>query len=90
MIDPAVVDPGGVGCGRRLLPMADVPCTRNWEQAPGVNPLMVPPCTCPRCTADPVEVIASRDDNFLRMSGSTRRPRVAPVELGPTGHLLLG
>ena len=71
--------------------MADIPCTRIPDDpANPSNPLMVPPCHCPRCTAEPEEVTLRAAIPFLRVEGRQQRFRVEPVDLGPTGHDLLG
>jgi hypothetical protein len=71
--------------------MSDIPCTRDWDDPVNpTNPSMVPPCNCPRCAAEPLEVADAPSRPFLRVAGQQQRLRVEPVDLGPTGRELLG
>ncbi len=66
----------------------DVKCTaleNDWDSPP--NPLMHPPCLCPKCKVEPldIEVESSR----LRASGMRQRPLVEALELGSEGQNVL-
>ena len=52
------------------------------------NILMVPPCNCPRCRAEPLD--PDEKGKWLRVSGRLQRRRVEDVELSPQGRALLG
>ena len=71
-----------------LVFVDEIECTaleRDWESPP--NPLMHPPCQCPKCKADPVESDVAPDR--LRASGMRQRPMVEAVELGHEGQNIL-
>ncbi len=71
--------------------MSEITCTRIPEDPRNpVNPLMAPPCHCPRCSAEPDVVAETIAAPFLRLSGQQQRFRVEAVDLGPTGRALLG
>ncbi|MCH1614643.1 MAG: hypothetical protein L7S47_02930 [Acidimicrobiales bacterium] len=73
----------------KLQIVAEQACTaleNDWETPP--NPLMHPPCQCPKCKVIPV---ATEDGTVrLRISGKSHRPVVREVELSSNGHELLG
>ncbi len=71
-----------------LVVVDEIECTAlesDWESPP--NPLMHPPCQCPKCKADPVEPDAAPER--LRASGMRQRPTVEAVELGHEGQNIL-
>ena len=53
------------------------------------NPVFVPPCSCPRCAADPIEA-GSKRRNWLRVSGRQQRLPVEAMVLGTVGKAVLG
>jgi len=71
--------------------VAEILCTRVPDDpANPTNPLMVPPCHCPRCSAEPEVVALRRTIPFLRVAGREQRLRVELFDLGPAGHDALG
>jgi len=71
-----------------LIIVDEIQCTaieNEWESPP--NPLMHPPCQCPKCKVDPIE--ADPSPGRLRASGMRQRPAVEAVELGTEGQDLL-
>ena len=55
------------------------------------NPLMTPPCACPRCAPPPVEISDDgRKAIWLPVRGRPVRFEVDDLELGRTGHDVLG
>ncbi|MDG1489216.1 MAG: hypothetical protein P8R36_02910 [Actinomycetota bacterium] len=69
--------------------VAEQACTaleNDWETPP--NPLMHPPCQCPKCKVMPVVEVDG--PARLRISGKSHRWVVREVELGSNGHELLG
>ncbi len=71
-----------------LLFVDDVQCTaleNEWESPP--NPLMHPPCLCPKCKVDPLE--SEEIPGRLRASGMQQRPPVESLELGDEGKNIL-
>lgn len=69
--------------------MSEEECTALDYERPDLNPLFVPPCNCPRCSAERLQHV-SAPRNWLRVSGRRQRLHVAPVDLGPTGQAALG
>ena len=65
-----------------------VECTATEHAA---NPLVTPPCACPRCApaAEPREADAP-NTIWLATDGRPVRHDVEDMELGRTGHSLLG
>ena len=66
----------------------EVECTaleNDWDSPP--NPLMHPPCLCPKCKVDPLELELEPDR--LRASGMRQRPLVEALELGNEGQTVL-
>ena len=73
-------------------PGDEVPCTaldaRDLDER---NPLMIPPCACPRCTGGGPQLDARADaERWLRVSGSRQRLRVERLTLGAGGEAMLG
>lgn len=71
-----------------LLLVDEIQCTaleNEWETPP--NPLMHPPCLCPKCKVEPLDLgyLPGR----LRASGMQQRPLVESVELGHEGQSVL-
>ena len=72
-----------------MTPGPEVVCTAVEYETERSNPLFVPPCSCPRCAADPIEFY-SRQRRWLRVSGRRQRFHVEELDLGPTGKASLG
>ena len=73
---------------RRIISVEEVECTaleNDWDAPP--NPLMHPPCLCPKCKVDPLDVEV--EPGRLRASGMRQRPQVEALELGSEGQGLL-
>lgn len=51
--------------------------------------LYTPPCACPNCAPEPLGTTRP-DRNWLRVPGMAQRQRVEVVDLGATGHDVLG
>ena len=71
-----------------LLIVDEMECTaleNEWESPP--NPLMHPPCLCPKCKVDPIEF--GHVPGRLRASGMPQRPAVESLELGNEGQRVL-
>ena len=70
--------------------MSDLECTaveNDWEDPP--NPLFVPPCGCPKCTPDPLD-LDEPSGKWLRISGIRQRFPVEAMALGDAGKAFLG
>lgn len=68
----------------------EIECTAfGTDDGDGRNILELPPCDCPRCTAQLLRA-EDPDRNWLRVSGRAQRYRVEPAELGPAGRSALG
>ena len=66
----------------------EVECTaleNDWDSPP--NPLMHPPCLCPKCKVDPLDL--KLEPHRLRASGMRQRPLVEALELGNEGQTVL-
>ncbi|MGZ0215474.1 MAG: hypothetical protein ACKVKP_05400 [Acidimicrobiales bacterium] len=73
----------------KLVSVAEQACTaleNEWENPP--NPLMHPPCQCPKCKVMPE--VNEEGPARLRISGKSHRSVVLEVELSSNGHELLG
>jgi hypothetical protein len=71
-----------------LLIVDEMECTaleNEWDSPP--NPLMHPPCLCPKCKVDPIEF--EHVPGRLRASGMPQRPAVESLELGNEGQRVL-
>ena len=71
-----------------LLFVDEMECTaleNEWESPP--NPLMHPPCLCPKCKVEPLEF--ENLPGRLRASGMRQRPLVESLELGAEGQNIL-
>ena len=71
-----------------LLFVDEMECTaleNEWESPP--NPLMHPPCLCPKCKVEPLEF--GHLPGRLRASGMRQRPLVESLELGTEGQNIL-
>ena len=71
-----------------LLFVDEMECTaleNEWESPP--NPLMHPPCLCPKCKVEPLEF--GHLPGRLRASGMRQRPLVESLELGAEGQNIL-
>ena len=71
-----------------LLLVDEIQCTaleNEWETPP--NPLMHPPCLCPKCKVEPLDL--GHMPGRLRASGMQQRPLVESVELGNEGQSVL-
>jgi hypothetical protein len=70
--------------------VTEVECTRDRGEGQLPNAFaLLPPCSCPRCAPEGLDVL-DLPDGFTRVSGRQQRLRVEPVDLGPNGRALLG